>query len=119
MSSLAETALNRARQHQAGKPRKATTSTPAKIGTVSNHVEKTGAVSSTRSVINNGFVAPGPVDRYLFMQGRDWAVDMVRAMRTDPAASVIERLAGATVGKPASYMAGVHSVIQALQESQP
>ncbi|MCQ9423348.1 hypothetical protein NRB16_07405 [Pseudomonas sp. LJDD11] len=119
MNRLAETALNRARQRQAGKPRKAPKSKPAKIGTASNHVERTGVVSPTKSVISTGFVAPGPVDRYLFLQGRDWAVDLVRAMRTDPAASVIERLAGATVGKPASYEAGVQSVIRALQESRP
>ncbi|AHF66009.1 hypothetical protein PCH70_08560 [Pseudomonas cichorii JBC1] len=34
-----------------------------------------------------------------------------------PVATVIERLTGATDGKPPSYVAGVQSVIEALQEA--
>ncbi|AHF68724.1 hypothetical protein PCH70_35710 [Pseudomonas cichorii JBC1] len=42
---------------------------------------------------------------------------MVASLKSEPAAKMIERLAGATAGKPASYVAGVHAVIQALQEA--
>lgn len=115
MTSLAEIALEHARQRLAGQPRKAPTSAVPKINIASNHVEKRAVPTS--APVSTGFVAPAPADRFMFLQGRAWAVDMVEAMRSDPAAKVIERLAGATAGKPASYVAGVRSVIKVLQEN--
>lgn len=105
MTSLAEIALEHARQRLAGQARQTPTSAVPKISMPAG------------TPVSTGFVAPAPADRFMFLQGRAWAVDMVEAMRSDPATKVIERLAGATAGKPASYVAGVQSVIKVLQEN--
>lgn len=105
MSSLAEQALEHARQRLAGQPRKAPTSAGAKIN------------MPAHAPISTSFVPSGPISQHLFLEGRAWAVDMVASMRSEPAAKVIERLAGATAGKPVSYVKGVHSVIEALQHA--
>lgn len=68
-------------------------------------------------VRSTGFAAVAPADRYTFLQGRAWALDMARSMRAMPTTTLIERMAGAVVGKPVSYAAGVQSVIQTLQEA--
>lgn len=60
-------------------------------------------------------IATDPVDRYTFLQGRAWACDLTASLSAMPVATVIERLAGALDGKPASYVAGVQTVIEALQ----
>ncbi|GFM89289.1 hypothetical protein PSCICO_46880 [Pseudomonas cichorii] len=91
MSSLAEQAVEHARLHKAGQPPKTPTSAVPKISTPT-----------------------GPISRHLFLEGRAWTVDMVASLKSEPAAKVIERLAGAAAGKPASYVAGVQSVIQVL-----
>ncbi|GFM68689.1 hypothetical protein PSCICJ_48070 [Pseudomonas cichorii] len=62
-------------------------------------------------------VTTGAVDRYTFLLGRAWACDMASSLSAMPVATVIERLTGATDGKPPSYVAGVQSVIEALQEA--
>ncbi|MBX8516062.1 hypothetical protein K5D69_15310 [Pseudomonas cichorii] len=60
-------------------------------------------------------VTTGAVDRYTFLLGRTWAFDLATSLSAMAVATVIERLTGATVGKPANYVAGVRSVIVALQ----
>lgn len=107
MSSLAEQALEHARQRLAGQPPKAPTLVVPKIN------------MPVTAPISTAFVATGPISHHLFLEGRAWAVDMVAAIRSQPAAKVIERLAGARAGKPASYAAGIQSVITALQEDEP
>lgn len=116
MSSLAEQALEHTRQRLTGQPRKAPTSAGAKISITSNHVEKTEQATPAMPVISTSFVPSGPISQRLFLEGRAWAVDMVASMRSEPAPKVVERLAGATAGKPPSYAAGVQSVINVLQD---
>lgn len=104
MSSLAEQALEHARQRLAGQPRKAPTLAGAKIS------------MPVSAPISTSFVPSGPISQHLFLEGRAWAADMVASMRSESAAKVIERLAGATAGKPPSYAAGVQSVIKVLRD---
>lgn len=60
-------------------------------------------------------VITGPINRYMFLQGRDWAIDMVGSLRAAPIDLVIERLIGAATGRPGSYAAGIESVIAELE----
>lgn len=53
----------------------------------------------------------------MFLQGRDWAIDMVSSLRAEPVKLVIERLTGATAGRPGSYAAGIESVIVELKNA--
>lgn len=62
-------------------------------------------------------VITGPINRYMFMQGRDWAIDMVGSLRAAPIDLVIERLIGAATGRPGSYAAGIESVIAELESA--
>ncbi|WP_099431221.1 hypothetical protein [Pseudomonas mosselii] len=63
-------------------------------------------------------VITGPINRYMFLQGRSWAIDMVASLRAVPPAVAVERLAAAAIGKPGSYAAGIQSVVMQLQEIQ-
>lgn len=56
----------------------------------------------------------GPINRYMFLQGRAWAIEMVASLRAASLQLVIERLTGAAAGRPGSYAAGIQSVIAEL-----
>lgn len=60
-------------------------------------------------------VATGPINRYMFLQGRALAIDIVASLRASPVELVIERLAGAAAGRPGSYAAGIESVVNELK----
>lgn len=62
-------------------------------------------------------VIAGPINRYMLLQGRAWAVEIVISLRAEPVGLVIERLAGATAGRPGSYAAGIESVIVELKNA--
>ncbi|WP_256239179.1 hypothetical protein [Pseudomonas sp. NBRC 111125] len=62
-------------------------------------------------------VITGPINRYMFLQGRDWAIDMVGSLRAAPIDLVIERLIGAATGRPGSYAAGIESVVAVLESA--
>ena len=59
--------------------------------------------------------ATGPINRLMYLEARRWAVDLVASLRGSPVEVVIERLAGATAGRPGSYVAGIESVINELK----
>ncbi len=61
--------------------------------------------------------AAGPINRLMYMEARRWAVDLVASLRASPVEVVIERLAGAMVGRPGSYVAGIESVINELKST--
>jgi len=62
-------------------------------------------------------VIAGPINRYMLLQGRAWAIDMVASLRAAPVELVIERLTGAAMGRPGSYAAGIESVINELKNA--
>lgn len=66
----------------------------------------------------SGLVAPlvGPINRFMYLEARKWAIDLVASLRGSPVEVVIERLTGATEGRPGSYVAGIQSVIGELQD---
>ena len=108
MNSLAEQALEHASLRLAGQPKKRPTSKVGKIRTP----PPACTVRSLEVVVN------GPINRFMFMQGRAWAVDMVTSLRASPVQIVIERLAGAASDRPGSYAAGIDSVIKQLKEAR-
>lgn len=57
----------------------------------------------------------GPINRLMYLEARRWAIDLVASLRGSPAEVVVERLSGATVGRPGSYVAGIESVISELK----
>jgi len=59
--------------------------------------------------------AIGPINRLMYLEARRWAVDLVASLRGAPVEVVVERLAGATAGRPGSYVAGIESVINELK----
>lgn len=107
MGSLAEMALEHARQRISGKPAKAPTSKVPKISAPAPDARP----RSLEAVVT------GPINHFMFLEGRNWAVDMVASLRASPVGVVIERLAGAAVDRPCSYAAGIQSVIKQLQEA--
>lgn len=104
MRTLADMALCRARGRINSVQSRASAKAPAKIASAS-------AISISSEVVVNG-----PINRFMFLEGRRWAVDLVAALRASPAAVVIERLARAAAASPGSYTAGIQSVIKELQE---
>lgn len=59
--------------------------------------------------------ATGPINRLMYLEARRWAVDLVASLRGSPVEVVVERLAGATAGRPGSYVTGIESVINELK----
>lgn len=57
----------------------------------------------------------GPINRFMYLEARNWAIDLVASLRGSPIEVVVERLNGATAGRPGSYVAGIKSVIRELQ----
>lgn len=107
MSSLAEQALEHARQRLAGRVNKR----PAPVVT-----KVSAPAPSVRSL---EVVVDGPINHFMFLEGRAWAIDMLKSLRASPAAQVVERLRGAAVNRPGSYAAGIKSVIDALLGTGP
>lgn len=105
MSSLAEMALEHARQRIGEKPLKAPTSKAPKINMPSHDARPRSPE----------LVVIGPINRFMYLEARSWATDLVASLRGSPVDVVIERLAGATEGRPGSYVAGIQSVIGKLQ----
>jgi len=105
MNSLAEMALQHARKRLAGsgKPRR-----------TAHAVVVPSAAPKPKSM---DLVITGPINHFMFLEGRNWAIDMVASLRESPAPVVIERLTGAAVGRPASYAAGIQSIVKELQEA--
>lgn len=58
----------------------------------------------------------GPINLYMYRQGREWAIDLVAALRASPVDLVIERLTNAANGRPGSYVAGIKSVVAELSD---
>lgn len=107
MGSLAEMAPEHARRRISGQLAEAPTLKAPKISTPP-------LVAKPRSL---EVVVTGPINHFMFLEGRNWAVEMVASLRPSPLAGVIERLAGAAVDRPGSYAAGIQSVIKELQET--
>ncbi|CAI3808262.1 hypothetical protein GLGCALEP_05085 [Pseudomonas sp. MM221] len=57
----------------------------------------------------------GPINRFMYLEARRWAIDLVVSLRGSPLEVVVARLTGATAGRPGSYVAGVNSVIIELE----
>lgn len=105
MGSLAEMALQHARQRLAC------------VGSLRKPARQVAVAAPTAKPKSMGLVVTGPINHFMFLEGRNWAIDMVASLRAAPAPVVIERLAGAAIGRPASYAAGVQSIIKELQEA--
>lgn len=105
MNRLAEMALQHARQRLAGSGKPCRTA----------HAVVVPAAAPKLKSMN--LVITGPINHFMFLEGRNWAIDMVASLRESPAPVVIERLTGAAVGRPASYAAGIQSIVKELQEA--
>lgn len=103
MRTLADMALCRARGRINSVQSRASAKPPAK------------AISASTTSTNSEVVVNGPINHFMFLEGRNWAIDLVGSLRGSPAEAVIERLTGAAVDRPGSYVAGIKSVITELQ----
>lgn len=103
MRTLADMALCRAR----GRIHSVQSRTSAKA---TEKITSASAASTSTEV-----VVSGPINRFMFLEGRNWAIDLVSSLRGSTVMVVIERLAGAAIDRPGSYVAGIKSVITELQ----
>jgi len=104
MGILAEMALRRARGRLNSVQSRAASKTPA----------QTTPASDTKAV--SEVVVTGPINRYMFLQGRSWAVELAASLRASSTEVIVRRLATASIGKPGSHAAGILSVIAEIQE---
>ena len=104
MNKIAKEALQRARLRMAGQPKNRPTSPGTKISVPFSEARSTGVLIT------------GPINHFMFLEGRAWAVDLVSSLRASPPSVVIERLTGAAQDRPSSYVAGIQSVIDAIKD---
>ncbi|HGY3554325.1 MULTISPECIES: hypothetical protein [Pseudomonas] len=93
-------------------------------GRVNSLVSRSAAKVPTKNAVAEGIktsgvvaIASGPINRLMYLEARRWAVDLVASLRGSPVSVVVERLNGATVGRPGSYAAGIESVIVELRNA--
>ncbi|PNA93095.1 MULTISPECIES: hypothetical protein [unclassified Pseudomonas] len=91
-----------------GRANSAVSRSAAKVSTA--HV-----VEPTRKLSSAALTPAGPINRFMYLEARTWAIDLVASLRGSPVDVVVERLSGATEGRPGSYVAGIQSVIGELQ----
>lgn len=91
-------------------------------GRVNSVVSRSAAKLPTTHTVDHGIKASGlaapatgPINRLMYLEARRWAIDLVASLRGSPVEGVVERLAGATSGRPDSYVTGIQSVIGELQ----
>ncbi|MBF8728887.1 hypothetical protein [Pseudomonas guariconensis] len=100
MGILAEMALRRAR---------------GRLNSVQSRAAAKAPVKAEVGPTSSEVVVTGPINRFMYLEARKWAIDLVASLRGSPVEVVIERLAGATEGRPGSYVVGIQSVIGELQ----
>lgn len=105
MNIIATMALRRALGRQNSVQSRAASKAPAQGGNAAPRPDLEPAVIT------------GPINRYMFLQGRNWAIEIVTSLRAAPVELVVERLIGATAGRPGSYAAGIDSVIVELKNA--
>lgn len=93
-------------------------------GRVNSVVSRSAARTPSAHTVDHGIktsgvAAPstGPINRLMYLEARRWAVDLVASLRGSPVEVVVERLDGATTGRPGSYVAGIQSVITELKSA--
>ncbi|WP_161551451.1 hypothetical protein [Pseudomonas asiatica] len=91
-------------------------------GRINSVVSRSAAKAPAPQAVDQGIrtsgvamPATGPINRLMYLEARRWAVDLVASLRGSPVEVVVERLAGAMVGRPGSYVAGIESVINELK----
>lgn len=92
------------------------------LGRAHSVVSRSAAKGPAPHAVNQGIKtsgvsmpATGPINRFMYLEARRWAVDLVASLRGSPLEVVVERLAGATAGRPDSYVTGIESVINELK----
>ncbi|MEQ7921177.1 hypothetical protein ABQX22_18415 [Xanthomonas sp. WHRI 1810A] len=113
MSSLAELALEHARLRLAGLPISSARPPKPRPTSAGKKIDTLPPVTVT--VRSLDVVVTGPVNHFMFLEGRAWAIEMVKSLRASSAHDVIYRLARAAQHRPASYAAGIKSVIDQLE----
>lgn len=103
--SIAERALQHARLRLSGKKEPSKTTTQVTADPVANQKPKTMEV-----------VITGPINHFMFLEGRSWAIEIVTSLQAAPLTVILERLSGAATGRPGSYAAGIQLVINELLE---
>lgn len=100
MNNLAMQALNRARHKLASPP--------------TRPVEKI-SVQPTLP-ISTGVLVDGPINHFMFLEGRRHAIDLAGTLSALPGDEVIANLEQSSAGRPASYAAGIKSIVDAIKE---
>ena len=72
-------------------------------------------VEPTRKLSCSALPPAGPINRFMYLEAKNWAIDLVASLRGSPVDVVVEQLAGAIEGRPGSDVAGIQSVIEELQ----
>jgi hypothetical protein len=103
MRTLADMALCRARGRINSVQSRASAKVHAKV------------TSASVTITSAATVVSGPINRLMFLEGRNWAIDLAGSLSGSPVEVVVERLAGAAADRPGSYVAGIQSVISELQ----
>lgn len=103
MTSIAKKALQEARLRLSGKNKPSKTTTQVAAGPVANQKPK-----------NTEVVITGPINYFMLLEGRNWALEIVTSLQAAPLTVIIERLSGAATGRPGSYATGIQSVIKEL-----
>lgn len=102
MTNLAQQTLNKARHKLAGQPRR----TPAPI-------QQAG--QPAQQIVSLQVVVDGPINHFMFLEGRRHAIDLAKSLSALSVADVIAGLSRSAAGHPASYALGIKSIADVIE----
>lgn len=73
---------------------------------------------AVKLVQNTGHVTTGPVDNYMFQQGRKYALELAASLHAMDRTTICDNLSRAAAGKPEGYARGIQSVIDLIERAQ-
>ncbi|VVO30845.1 hypothetical protein [Pseudomonas fluorescens] len=113
-SSLAQLALKKARARMAGQ---AVWIKPDPMKPTSIHVRKKEQADDSATLRSLGVIVDGPINHFMFLEGRRLALDLAKSLSALGAHEVIISLQRSAVGRPGSYAQGIVSVIDLIREA--
>ena len=113
LSKLAEQTLAKVRTQMSSAQAPAPTRAPRRP---TAPVEKINMLPNARGLQSLEVIVDGPINHFMYLEGRRHAIDLASSLSAIPAAEIIASLCRSGAGRPASYAQGIKSIVDAIKE---
>ena len=113
LSNLAEQTLAKARTQMSSARAPAPTRA---LHQPTEPVENINTRPDAKGLQSLDVIVDGPVNHFMYLEGRRHAIDLASSLSALPAAEIIASLCRSGAGRPASYAQGIKSIVDAIKE---